>query len=345
MPLNAHNDRKMHIAVIHNINHAHVINHIGIQNREMYFRDEIDAVTQALQAKNHVVADFDGDKYLIQQLEAFLPPVKNGARPEGIALNLAYGIQGNCRYAHVPSILEMAGIPYTGSTPLSHSLALDKEMTKRILLQFGIATPWFIPVDRKIHIDEAEQFEFTYPVIIKPENEAASFGISVADSPEELVRNVAATLGEFRQPLLLEEFISGRELNVAVLGNGTELEIFDPVEIDFSHSGHCFQSYEGKKNGRYRHVCPADISEILKNRLKEIAARTFAVLKCSDYARIDFRLDAEGKPYVLELNSMAAIHRQGSFFIAARNAGYDYPGMLDRMIAVAQRRYSSQMEI
>ncbi len=335
----------MYIAVIHNINRSKVINRIGTQNREMYFRDEIDKVIKALRSKKHVVKDFDGDKLLIQSLEAFLPKLNNGTKPNGIALNLAYGIQGNSRYTHVPSILEMAGVPYTGSAPLAHSIALDKEITKRILLQSGIATPRFILIDRKINQEKADQLNLSYPLIIKPENEAASFGISVVENSEQLVKAVTNTLSEFHQPLLIEEFLSGREFNVGVLGNGVTLEIFDPVEIDFCDSGHCFQSYEGKKNECYRHVCPPDISDKLKNELKKIAAHAFTVLKCSDYARIDFRLDQDMNPYVLELNSMAAIHQRGSFFLAARNAGYNYPGMIDKMIEVATARYTHDLEI
>lgn len=337
--------RKMLVAVIHNINQSNVVHRFGIQNREMYFRDEIDDVILALQNKNHVVEDFDGDKFLIPKLESFIPAAKNGSIPEGIALNLAYGIQGNCRYSHIPSILEMAGIPYTGSTPLAHSLALDKEMAKRILLQAGILTPRFVHVDRKMSDKEAELLGLTYPLIIKPENEAASFGISVVNNSTELVSAVSSTLDDFHQPLLIEEFLCGREFNVGVMGNGDLLEVFDPVEIDFTGSNQCFQSYEGKKQGCYSHICPPDIPDSMKKDLKEIAIQSFTALKCNDYARIDFRLDKKQRPHVLELNSMAAIHRKGSFFIAASHAGYDYSSMLNKIIKVANRRYSSAMEI
>ncbi len=334
----------MHVAVIHNINQGKVVNRLGIQNREMYFREEIDLVISALKERNHVVADFDGDTFLLPRIESFLPKNGSGFRPNGIALNLAYGIQGNCRYTHVPSILEMAGIPYTGSTPLAHSLALDKDMTKRVLLQAGIPTPRFVLLERTITPPEAQDLDLQFPLIIKPENEAASFGISVVNTPAELARAVAATLDDFHQPLLLEEFLDGREFNVAIMGNGDALEIFEPVEIDLHGSGQCFQSYEGKKNNRYGHICPAHIPGSLKEELQEIAARTFRVLKCRDYARVDFRLDSEGQPHVLELNSMAAIHCHGSFFTALRIAGYDYEGMLERMIEVAVQRYSTAVE-
>jgi len=342
--INHCNGEEMQIAVIHNINQTNVINHVGNQNREMYYRDEIDAVIDALKMKEHVVKDFDGDKFIIHQLESFLPPVKTQEKPDGIVLNLAYGVQGNSRYTHIPSILEMMGIPYTGSGPLAHSVALDKDMTKRLLLQSGIATPRFVLVDKMIDQEKVDQLQLTCPLIIKPENEAASFGISVIDDPGKLAQAVNETLEEFRQPLLVEEFINGREFNTGILGNGDALEVFDPVEIDFMESGHRFQSFYGKKNGSYRHICPPDISYTLKNELKEIARRVFLVLKCSDYARIDFRLDQNERPYVLELNSMASINQKGSFFHAARNAGYDYAGMMDQIIKVALARYQDGME-
>jgi len=343
--INLSNGDAMKVAVIHNINQTGVINRFGKQNREMYFRDEIDAVIDALKSKNHIVEEFDGDKFLIQNLESFLPEMKNGIKPEGISLNLAYGIQGSSRYAHVPSILEMAGVPYTGSSPLAHSIALDKEMTKRILLQSGIATPRFVVIDRKINREDASHMGLSYPLIIKPENEAASFGISIFDGPEKFVDTVNATFDQFQQPILVEEFLSGREFNVAVLGNGSTLEVFEPLEIDFCDSGHSFQSYDGKKGGTYQHICPPDMSDSMRNTLLNMAVQTFTALKCSDYARIDFRLDQDMNPFVLEINSMAAIHRKGSYFHAAQNAGYDYPGMMDKMIEVATNRYANKLEM
>jgi len=329
----------MQIAVIHNINQENVINHFGNPNREMYYRNEIDKVLEVLKIKGHEVKDFDGDKFLIHNLESFFPAARNGDKPQGIVLNLCYGIQGNSRYTHIPSLLEMMGIPYTGSGPLAHSVALDKELTKRILLQSGIATPEFVLVDKTIDKQWVDELQLTFPLIVKPENEAASFGISVIDEPGQMIQVINETLEEFRQPLLLEEFINGREFNVAILGNDDTLEIFDPVEIDFGESGDRFQSFFGKKQGSYRHICPPDIDDALKHELQDIAQRVFLVLKCSDYARIDFRLDQDEKPNVLELNSMAAIHKQGSFFLAARNAGYDYAGMMDQIIKVASARY------
>lgn len=329
----------MKIAVVHNIEHSGVINRFGRPNKEMYYRDEIDAFIETLIKDEHQVEEFDGDIYLLNKLKSFLPPMEQGKRPGGLVFNLAYGIQGNSRYAHIPAVLEMAGVPYTGSGPLTHSIALDKEMTKRLLLQGGIPTPRFFVVDRESNYETLRQHGLTFPLIIKPKDEAASFGISVVDNEEELIKNVAATIDEFDQALVVEEYIDGRELNVALLGNGRTLEAFAPVEIDFKKTGDRFQSFSGKKSTRYGHICPADIPDSLKKELQDIAKKTFNLLKCCDYARIDFRLDAKENPFVLEINSMAAIHRKGSFFYGAKEAGYDYQGMLHKMVNGAIERY------
>ncbi len=329
----------MKIAVVHNIEHSGVINHFGRPNREMYYRDEIDAFIENLKGNSHEVEEFDGDIYLLNNLKSYLPPMEQGRKPEGLVFNLAYGIQGNSRYAHIPGMLEMAGVPYTGSGPLTHSIALDREMTKRVLLQGEIPTPRFIVVDPTTSTETLKQHGLNFPLIIKPKDEAASFGISVVDNDNDLATNVRVTIEEYDQALVVEEYHDGRELNVALLGNGSTLEAFEPVEIDFNNSGDRFQSFAGKKGDRYKHVCPADISPRLKQDLQDISKKTFNLLKCCDYARIDFRLDKKERPYVLEINSMAAIHRKGSFFHAAKAAGYTYSGMLQKMVNGARDRY------
>ncbi|RLD26934.1 MAG: hypothetical protein DRI70_05050 [Bacteroidetes bacterium] len=329
----------MKIAVIHNIDPSGVINVFGRQNKEMYFKEEIEAVVENLRKSNFEVKDFDGDKFLIEKLETFLPKISKGKKPDGLVFNLAYGIQGNSRYTHIPAILEMMGIPYTGSGPLAHSIALDKEITKLILLQSGLPTPKFLTINKKLNTNENIALDLKYPIIIKPKDEAVSFGIIVVNNYEELVIAINQTIDEYDQPLIAEEFLEGREFNVGILGNGTNAEVLEPVEVDFSESGERFQSYCGKKNESYRHICPAVVSSELNHELKELALRAFNALKCLDYARIDLRLDQNNRPFILELNSMAAIHQKGSFFLAVKEAGYNYSKMLHKMIQITLSRY------
>ncbi len=233
----------------------------------------------------------------------------------------------------------MAGLPYTGSGPLTHSVALDKEITKQILLQSGLPTPKFKVMKQKIEPGSHFQLDLNYPLIIKPNDEAVSFGVSVVENEEELIENLNKTIEEYQQPILVEEFLDGREFNVGILGNGDDIEVFEPVEIDFSQSMENFQSFYGKKHDSYGHYCPAEITDELRTELKELALCSFNCLKCLDYARVDFRLNRENRPHILELNSMAALQKKGSYFIAARYEGYDYSKLLNRIVDLAISRY------
>lgn len=326
----------MKIAVIYNLSKEGVINVLGRQNREQYNLDEIDAVVAALRAHKHTVKTFEGDKFLIDKLEAFMPRALKGEQP-GLVFNLAYGIQGESRYTHVPSLLEMLGIPYLGSGPLAHSIALDKAMTKMVLSRAGLPTPEFqVVTDHDWELAAGMRF----PLIVKPKDEAVSFGIKVVADEAELKQAVDSTLEEFAQPALVEEFLNGEELNIGLLGNGHEIEVLPSVEIDFGDAEQRYQTFESKKQDHFGHVCPARISDELTEEARRVALVAFQVVGCRDCARIDFRVDDQGRPSILEINSMPAIHRMGSYFAAAQHVGYDYPGMINKMVQVARARYA-----
>jgi D-alanine-D-alanine ligase len=132
----------MKIAIIYNRDSQAVINLFGTPNREKYGLETIQKITNSLESGGHQVQAFEGDKNIIHKLEEFMPSVISGERP-GLVFNLSYGIQGRARYAHIPGILEMLGIPYVGSGPETHVVALDKVMTKMVLIQKGLPTPHF----------------------------------------------------------------------------------------------------------------------------------------------------------------------------------------------------------
>ena len=119
----------MKVAIVYNMESERVINLFGIPNREKYGKKSIKRITDALKKGGHQVKSFEGDKDLIEKLEEFMPRVIKGERP-GMVFNVSYGIQGQARYTHVPSILEMIGVPYVGSGPEAHSLSLDKVVAK-----------------------------------------------------------------------------------------------------------------------------------------------------------------------------------------------------------------------
>lgn len=326
----------MKIAVVYNRVSKRVINELGSPNTEKYGLKNIRRVTDALKAGGHQVRAFEGDKDLIENLEEFMPRVVAGERP-GLVFNLAYGLQGQARYTHVPGMLEMVGMPYVGSGPLAHSLALDKVVAKMIFSQRGIPTPAFAVLDGP----EAELPDLPYPLIVKPKNEAVSFGIRIVQDPEELREAAGVIFDRFRQAVLVEQYIEGREFNVGVIGNDP-VETLPPVELSFGEGGPGIYTYEDKMGKSGREVvplCPAPVPEECAAEASRIAREAFLALGCSDCARVDLRMDAEGKLYVLEINSLPSLGARGSYVAAATTAGLDFAALCQRLVEVASARY------
>ncbi len=331
----------MKIAIVYNRESQAVINLFGTLNREKYGLDTIKSIKDALEAGGHQVRTFEGDKNIISRLEKFMPTVISGERP-GLVFNLSYGIQGKGRYMHIPGILEMLGIPYVGSSPESHAIALDKVITKMILIQKGLPTPLFAVMDKP---DSPIDRELKYPLIVKPKNEAVSFGLRIVYNEEELREGVAVIYDSFQSPTLVEEYIEGREINVGLLGNADTLEALPPVELVFG-DGPQIYTYEDKTSASGRtvgKVCPAALTEEQTRTVKQLAKDTFNALGCYDSARVDFRLDSQGRFYILEVNSMASLGANASFVYAAEKAGLDFTKLINRLIDVTCERYFGPM--
>ncbi len=249
---------------------------------------------------------------------------------------------------HVAGLYELLKIPYTGAGPLALGTALNKPRVKEILASHGIKTPKFQvfhPLE-KIVPEEGMQF----PMIVKPAREDASVGISdrsVVNTAGELRKQVRFIFEEFEQPALVEEYIDGRELNVALLGN-KEPEILPISEIDFSgltESMHRIVSYEAKwMQGTIAYegtkgMCPAVLTAGQESRIRAMALKCFTLIGCRDYARVDFRLSREGVPYVLEVNPNPDISDDAGFARSARAFGLGFPETIGRIVEVAMERY------
>ncbi len=326
----------MKIAVIYNRDSNNVINLFGTPNKERYGKKTIGRIVDGLKKYGHQVKTFEGDKDLITNLEQFMPRVLKGERP-GMAFNVSYGIQGQARYTHVPGILEMVGVPYVGSGPLAHSLALDKVVAKMIFLQYGIPTPPFTVLDRP----EFEEPKLPYPLIVKPKNEAVSMGIQVVENESELRRAAEEIFNRFSQPVLVETYIEGREINVGLLGNNPP-EALPPFEIVFGGGGPAIYTIEDKlgKSGRtLQWLCPAPLTEEQNQEARELARKAFNALGCFDAARVDMRLNSSGEFYVLEINSLPSLREHSSYVMAAKHAGLDFPDLINRLVEVASARY------
>ena len=327
----------MKIAVVYNRESNKVINLFGQPNREKYGLAAIRRIVNALKKGGHQVQSFEGDKDLIDRLEEFMPRTLVGERP-GMAFNLSYGIQGQARYTHVPGILEMVGVPYVGSGPLAHSLALDKVVAKMLFVQNGVPTPAFVVLD-------APGFplpDLEFPLIVKPKNEAVSFGLRIVNGEQELREAADVIFREYEQPVLAERYIEGREINVGLIGNGSTLETFEPAELHFGEGGPNIYTESDKKRTSGREItvsCPAQLDAETIEKAKRIAVKAFNVLGCYDCARVDLRMDAEGELYVLEVNSLPSLGEHGSYVAAAEAAGLDFAALVNRLVEVASARY------
>jgi D-alanine-D-alanine ligase len=327
----------MKVAVVRNRNKEGIVNTLGQRCPETYGRRSVQRVLDALWANGHSVAYFEGDKHLIANLEEFMPPDPYTEQPSGMVLNMSYGIQGESRYCHVPGMLEMAGIPYTGSGPLGHALALDKVTAKCLMRDAGVPTPMF----RVMSSCDSRVDDLSFPLIVKPRHESTSYGLRCARSRQELEEAAQAIFIEYQQEALVEEYIDGREVCIGLLGND-KIEFLPPVELDFDgrqlHTLTWEDKYHKSPDEPVK-ICPAQISEKLEQRLCELSLTTFRICQCKDYARIDIRIDPSGEPFVLEINSMASLGTGGAFVLAARTAGYTFESIVSKMLDITHERY------
>ncbi len=328
----------MKIAVVYNRESNSVINLFGAPNQEKIGLKTIKRIVDSLKSGGHQVIALEGDKDLVDKLEEFMPAVIKHERP-GMVFNVSYGIQGQARYTHVPSILEMVGVPYVGSGPLAHSLALDKVVSKMIFRQQGIPTADFCVLEDS---DTPVPEGLAYPLIVKPKNEAVSFGIKIVNDEAELREAAQAIFDHFdKQPVLAEQYIDGREVNVGLLGNDPP-EPLPGVLLDFGADGPKIYTYEDKtrKSGRtIQPVCPAPLGDELTAKVQAVAVRAFNALGCYDCARVDMRIDKDDNIFVLEVNSLPSMGEHGSYVEAAGVAGLDFAGLANRLVEVASARY------
>ncbi len=299
--------------------------------------DTVLALASALESRYEVT--------LVEALEDF-PLRVRAARPD-LVFNIAEGFHGASREAQVPGILEMLGIPYTGSDPLTLCICLDKARAKELLAYRGIPTAPFSLVEDLSEIEQAR--EVSLPAMVKPLFEGSSKGIRddqlVKDwrSLEDRVRRV---LVEYRQPALVESFLPGREFTVAILGNGAGLRTLPPVEIRFDvfpPGANPIYSWEAKwvwdrPEAPLRvFECPARLTDAERGAIEDLCRRTAKVLRLRDWARLDVRLDADGVPNILEVNPLPGVlpnpEDNSCFPKAARAAGMDYRAMV---LAVAE---------
>lgn len=274
------------------------------------------AVLKALQGAGYQAVGIDAGRDLPARLEAQKIEVAF------IALHGRYGEDG-C----VQGLLEMLGIPYTGSGVLASSLAMDKVVTKKMLLHHHLPTPAFEVLGMADDVEEALARCRHFPLVVKPSREGSTLGVTIAHNSDELRRGIGEAL-RFDRQILIEDFIAGSELTVGIL-DGQALPVIEIVATDG------FYDYQAKYSaGRTEYLLPAPLEPALATRLQKAALAACAAVGCRGAARADFRLDRQDF-YCLEINTIPGMTETSLLPKAAAAAGIDFTELVERILVGA----------
>lgn len=286
-------------------------------------------VEQALLSAGHRVSKTATSVSLLEDLRAL-------ERPD-VIFNLSAGITNKRHQANIVGMLEMLEIPMVGSGLSTHIMGLHKEVTKILLREAGIATAR----SQVFHTpDEEIRPDFCYPVLVKPEHEGSSVGIdarSLVQHREDLRDVLREKMELLNQVMLAEEFLPGREFTVGVLGNNDPLVLPFKEYVYESDAPVPFLGVTEKAEDLIRMVCPAeDVSRELTDKIVTMVKKSYKQLRCRGFARIDIRLDADGEPHVLELNTLPGLQPNYSDFPhVARVGGISYEELINRLVELA----------
>ncbi len=312
--------------------------------------EEIQAVENAVRSLGHesiVMAVREEISPIIHWLKEYEPDV---------VFNLCESVYGNsCWEMNIPALLDLFRIPYTGSPPLTLGLCQDKGKVKDILQSHGILTPRYKIFERAVGPVKGNIF----PIIVKPLHEDGSLGItreSVVFDDETLSKQIRYIIEQYQQPALVEEFVDGRELNVGLMETNGSVGILPISEIDYTEFPKGIPKicgYEAKwvvesaEFQKTKPVCPASLEWLMEKKVGQIASRVFKLFECRDYARVDIRIDREGKIYVLEVNPNPDISPQSGMARALKVQGTTYTGFVGNLIerALLRKDNSKDQEI
>ena len=307
--------------------------------------ETIDAVEKALSGLGKVIR---------LEADADFPRKVMAARPDFV-FNIAEGLYGVNREAHVPSICEFLGIPYHASDPLTLSLSLHKGRTKEVLAYHGVPTAPFIVANSRA---DARNVTLPFPLFAKPALEGSSKGIttrSLCANRAKLVSVVGDLLDVYEEPVLIETYLPGQEFTVAIIGNGREARCLPIVGMKFDElpfNAPPIYGYEAKwlwdtpDRPLELFECPARVDKELARDIRSVALSTYRILGCRDWARVDVRCDAAGRPMVVEVNPLPGIlpnpADNSCFPKAARAAGMSYDTLIQSVADIAWRRISGK---
>lgn len=301
-------------------------------------------IQRALESKGHKSTFFDMN-------ETPLPFDKIAEANVDLVFNVCERINNSSLLEpHAAAILDCLGIPYTGSSPLSLALCIDKIKVKNLLEQAGLPTPRF---DCVFHKDDPVRDDLRYPLIVKPANTDNSIGISnksVVTSPKELREQVLVVLEKYKRPALIEEFIGGDEVDVSVMGNEDRVKVLPLSRSTFDDLPpgtwgiYPFEAKwtESAVYNKIRTERPAKYSQKLTQLISEICLDAYNLFDCHDYARIEVRVDKAGNPYIIEINPNPSINRGDCVPACAEMIGQSYEDFIEEILREAILRYRSR---
>ncbi len=359
--------RPIHIAIIYNeptvetengrdfafksgITHEHSTGWISaaktdgkIDLSEVGVLEEKEDIQLALRALGYETSIFN----MSDDLDRFLAYLK--AMQPDVIFNMVESLGDNAIHEmHVAGIYELLGISYTGSGPWTLGTCLNKARTKEILFYNGIPTARFLLV-HDAELLEEKKLTLQFPMIVKPSAEDASVGIdnhSIVTTFAELKERTAMIIKQFDEAAIIEEYIEGRELNVAILGNNPP-QVLPISEIDFSKLPAGYPkivTYEAKwMDGTAEYegtqgICPAPLPAEVEAEVKDVALRAYKLMGCRDYARVDIRLSKNMKPFVLEVNPNPDLSDDAGYYRSAKTYGLSYADAIGKIVGFAAER-------
>ena len=352
-PSKPHPARPWRVAVIANLKEADPFSPDapGDAGAEFDKPETIQAIRDVIESDGHTTVFLQANTNLPNALRDFCPD---------ICFNIAEGQGGDAREAQVPALLEMMSIPYTASRVLANAISLDKTMTKRIWRDCGLLTA---PFQELITGREPLQADMNFPLFVKPSREGTGMGTSlksIVHDELELRRQAAWVIREYKQPALVEEYLSGREFTMGVLGRtdarcysrrpelyGADgFHRFLVQEIDTSHSatpgvyGLKLKKLDYDVPGSADFIIPARISEVLAQQLQQLAVQAHQAIGALDVSRVDIRLDREGKPRLIEINTLPGMSPGFSdLAVIAERGGLIYRDLILEILYLGASRF------
>jgi D-alanine-D-alanine ligase len=312
--------------------------------------ETVQALEDALLSMGHQVIHLEADETLVDTVRQAAPD---------ICFNIAEGLRGDSRESQVPALLEMLGIPYTGSKILAHAVSLDKAATKRIWRDTGLPTA---PFQVLRWADEPLDRGLAFPLFVKPLHEGTGMGInghSIVHDEAALRQQARWLIQTYRQPALVESYLPGREFTVGLIGNTRSpmetrwndlydqrgFHVFPVLEIDANVGAGqglynaISKSFDPGEEGAPLYLCPADIPETLETKMKDLAVAAFEAIGALDLGRVDLRLGSDDQPYPLEINTLPGLNPIVSdLCIMARADDMRYAELINEILYLAAER-------